>query len=95
MSTLRIRGIRRFLLLASLFVVTLAGWLCTSRADAQLAGIAGNIKEVVFAVREPKGPHWYENFGYERRDTGLKVSWPAGQAVQAQSHNRQNGGAAG
>jgi hypothetical protein len=25
-------------------------------------------QEVVFAVRQPKGPHWYENFGYQVTD---------------------------
>jgi hypothetical protein len=26
-------------------------------------------EEIVFAVREPKGPHWYENFGHAVTDT--------------------------
>ena len=31
-------------------------------------------QEVVFAVRQPKGPHWYENFGHQITDPG-KISY--------------------
>ena len=31
------------------------------------------IKEVVFAVRQPKGPHWYENLGYAITDVNDKA----------------------
>jgi hypothetical protein len=33
--------------------------------------------EVVFAVRQPKGPHWYENFGHQIADTN-KTCYGAG-----------------
>ncbi len=29
---------------------------------------AAQAEEVVFAVRQPKGPHWYENFGHDITD---------------------------
>jgi len=31
------------------------------------------IEEVVFAVRQPKGPHWYENLGYAITDVNDKA----------------------
>ena len=31
-------------------------------------------QEVVFAVRQPKGPHWYENFGHQITDV-TKISY--------------------
>ena len=32
----------------------------------------GEIEEIVFAVRQPKGPHWYENMGYTIIDVNDK-----------------------
>ncbi len=29
----------------------------------------GRAEDVIFAVRQPKGPHWYENFGYQITDS--------------------------
>jgi len=31
------------------------------------------VDEVIFAVRQPKGPHWYENMGYAIMDVNDKV----------------------
>ena len=33
--------------------------------------------EVVFAVRQPKGPHWYENFGHAVTDVN-RTAYGAG-----------------
>ena len=33
-----------------------------------LCSVRGGADEVIFAVRQPKGPHWYENFGYQITD---------------------------
>jgi len=56
-----------------------AAWPLTENAinqgqdESAITSVAvQGVEEVVFAVREPKGPHWYENFGYDVRDTGNK-----------------------
>lgn len=36
-------------------------------------------EEVVFAVRQPKGPHWYENFGYAIHDVQRKAYGSGGR----------------
>lgn len=36
-------------------------------------------EEVVFAVRQPKGPHWYENFGYAIHDPQRKAYGAGGR----------------
>src|SRR3954470_9134595 len=35
--------------------------------------------EIVFAVREPKGPHWYENFGHSITGADKAVYGSLGQ----------------
>ncbi len=34
---------------------------------------AAPAEEIVFAVRQPKGPHWYENFGHDITDENKAV----------------------
>jgi hypothetical protein len=38
-----------------------------------------DVDEIVFAVREPKGPHWYENFGYAVNSADEKMYGTLGQ----------------
>lgn len=45
--------------------------LCLSLAIPTRGGPA--IEEVIFAVRQHKGPHWYENIGYAITDVNNKV----------------------
>ena len=40
---------------------------------ATAAGESDNTEEIVFAVRQPKGPHWYENMGYAITDVNDKA----------------------
>ncbi len=36
-------------------------------------------REVIFAVRQPRGPHWYENFGYSVVDPDKKLYGTGGR----------------
>ena len=36
-------------------------------------------EEIIFAVRQPKGPHWYENFGYPIFDVNKKAGGAGGR----------------
>ena len=44
---------------------------CGDLAQATIE--SDKIEEIVFAVRQPKGPHWYENMGYAITDVNDKV----------------------
>ncbi len=48
--------------------VSLVAVLCWVLPIPAAGPVAEGVEEIVFAVREPKGPHWYENFGYEVQD---------------------------
>lgn len=54
-----------------LVLIGLSLWLSTPACGdpAKLGGV----EEVVFAVRQLKGPHWYENIGYAITDVNDKV----------------------
>ena len=65
--------------LALLTAAALSCWLGTTRAVAQSAEPMGHVDEVIFPVREPKGPHWYENFGYYAQDENKKVYGAGGR----------------
>ena len=36
----------------------------------------GNVRDILFSVRQPKGPHWYENMGYAITDIDTKTYGP-------------------
>ncbi len=57
----------RFLL--SLVVVTLAS----------VAPVRGDVTEIIFAVRQSGGGHWYENFGHYCQDVNAKLYGAKGQ----------------
>ncbi|MEK7677330.1 MAG: hypothetical protein AAB676_15990 [Verrucomicrobiota bacterium] len=42
-----------------------------------VAALGAEADEVVFAVRQPKGPHWYENFGHAVTDVN-RIAYGAG-----------------
>jgi hypothetical protein len=52
--------------------------LCAIVILASSAG-ANSAEDIVFAVRQPKGPHWYENFGYAIHDVGRKAYGAGGR----------------
>ncbi len=53
------------------FVLPIAAPASIGRAD--FAEHVREIDEVIFAVRQPKGPHWYENLGYRIADVKDKA----------------------
>jgi hypothetical protein len=68
--------------------VILAGLnlLIAARACGDLTEAASELdrlEEIVFAVRQPKGPHWYESIGYAITDMNDKVY---GSAVPVQAN---------
>jgi hypothetical protein len=52
--------------------------LCVVVTLASCGG-AASAEDIVFAVRQPKGPHWYENFGYAIHDVGRKAYGAGGR----------------
>ena len=53
--------------LSLLFAITASGDIVKATRELD------QIEEVVFAVRQLKGPHWYENMGYAITDVNDKV----------------------
>jgi len=52
-------------------ILLLAGSVCAGPARAAVE--SDQVEEVVFAVRQAKGPHWYENVGYKITDVNDKA----------------------
>jgi Hydrazine synthase alpha subunit middle domain len=52
--------------------------ICAMVILASCASVA-LAEDIVFAVRQPKGPHWYENFGYAVTDVGRKAYGAGGR----------------
>jgi hypothetical protein len=52
-----------------------ANHLWASLAVSLLSGLGESTAtdEIIFAVRQPKGPHWYENFGHQVTDENKKL----------------------
>jgi hypothetical protein len=59
-----------------LFALTTIGRFLALAGAALFGGRDALPEEVVFAVRQPKGPHWYENFGHPVTDAN-KGAWGA------------------
>jgi hypothetical protein len=58
---------RRFRFSRHLWLILLASFFLIICDPAALAD------EIIFAVRQPKGPHWYENFGHQVTDENKKL----------------------
>jgi hypothetical protein len=73
--------VRGRLIIATATVVVFLGPLerRTERARAGKVDVPHEVEEVIFAVREPKGPHWYENFGYFVNSSAQKAYGKLGQ----------------